>query len=319
MSVSGELRTKELIKNTLSGLESFLEFTVESGEEFDNGWLPTLDTSLKVGERNQILYRFFEKETSSSRTVQKRSAMEENSKHQVLANDLVRRLCNSMEQLGEEERRRIIDGYSQKLINSGYGIDQTKKIIVNGIRGYEGKGRKLRCVKEGRRLHRTSKESQGARERKKLLAKLNWYRSRDKIDHYEDGRKGNRRNREGTGPKGAKSPVFKSVLFVEQTPDGELARRLREVLQRLTPVMGFSVKVVERNGGTLQSKFQQSSLWDGTHCGREQCVTCNQGAEKLEQCTRRSALYENICGTCNTEAGSKEEVRGATRMFPRSM
>ena len=111
-STSGELRTKELIKNTRSGLESFLEFTVESGEEFDNGWLPTLDTSLKVGERNQILYRFFEKETSSSRTVQKRSAMEENSKHQVLANDLVRRLCNSMEQLGEEERRRIIDGYS---------------------------------------------------------------------------------------------------------------------------------------------------------------------------------------------------------------
>ena len=111
---------------------------------------------------------------------------------------------------------------------------------MNGIRGYEG--RKLRCVKEGRRLHRTSKESQGARERKKLLAKLNWYRSRDKIDHYANGRKGNRRNREGTGPKGAKSPVFKSVLFVEQTPDGELARRLREVLQRLTPVMGFSVR-----------------------------------------------------------------------------
>ena len=259
-SITGEQRTKEIIKNTLMGVEQYLEFTVESGEEFVDGWLPTLDTSLKVGEQNQILFRFFEKETSSTKTVQKRSAMEENSKQQVLANDLVRRLCNSMEQLGEEERRRIIDGYSQKLLNSGYNVEQVRKIIVNGIRGYEG--RKKRCQYEGRRLHRTGKESQGARERKKLLSKLNWYRKEKKVDHY--GRTGSRKKHMGvepkTPPQGTDGPEYKSVLFVEQTPDGELARRLREVLQRLSPVMGFAVKVVERNGRTLQSKFQQSSL-----------------------------------------------------------
>ena len=151
------------------GVESYLEFTVESGEEFSDGWLPTLDTSLKVGEQNQILFRFFEKETSSTKTVQKRSAMEENSKQQVLANDLVRRLCNSMEQLGEEERRRIIDNYFQKLLNSGFNVEQVRKIVVNGIKGFEG--RKRRCNIKARRLYRTAGENQGARERKKLLSK----------------------------------------------------------------------------------------------------------------------------------------------------
>ena len=117
-------------------------------------------------------------------------------------------------------------------------------------------------------------------------------------------------------PQGTDGPEYKSVLFVEQTPDGELARRLREVLQRLSPVMGFAVKVVERNGRTLQSKFQQSSLWEGAHCGRDKCITCNQGSEKVEQCTRKSLLYENICGACNPDAGSKEEVKGSNGDIP---
>ena len=53
---------------------------------------------------------------------------------------------------------------------------------------------------------------------------------------------------------------LRSVLLVENTGDGELARRIREVIQRLTPSLGFGVKVVERTGATLQSKFTRKSL-----------------------------------------------------------
>ena len=90
----------------MGGVESYLSFTVESGEHF-----PTLDTSLKVGSDNKIKYRFYEKETCSQKTVQRRTAMEENVKLKIVSNDLVRRLCNSMEELGSEELKRIIDGY----------------------------------------------------------------------------------------------------------------------------------------------------------------------------------------------------------------
>ena len=76
-------------------------------------------------------------------------------------------------------------------------------------------------------------------------------------------------------------------------------------------MMGFSVKVVERAGATLKSRFPQASIWEGAHCGRDLCVTCNQGAEKIEHCTRKSLLYENICGLCNEGAGRNGEVQGS--------
>ena len=82
----------------MKGVETFLDFTVESGEDFEGGWLPTLDVNLKVGSDNVIMYKFFAKEICSSITVQKRAVMEENKKIKILANDLMRRLNNSMEQ-----------------------------------------------------------------------------------------------------------------------------------------------------------------------------------------------------------------------------
>ena len=58
----------------------------------------------------------------------------------------------------------------------------------------------------------------------------------------------------------------KSILFVEQTKDGELSKRLREVILRLAPTLGFSIKVVERAGMSLRKKFPQSNLWEGAGC-----------------------------------------------------
>ena len=43
-----------------------------------------------------------------------------------------------------EEKERIVNGYSQKLTNSGYRWDQVRKICLDGIRGYERK--KKRCA-----------------------------------------------------------------------------------------------------------------------------------------------------------------------------
>ena len=234
--------------------------------------------------------------------------MEENVKLKIVSNDLVRRLCNSMEDMGVEERMRVVDGYSQKLINSGYSIDQTRGIVVNGIKGYEG--RRRRCSLEGRKLWRKAAESEGARIQKKLLSKKSWYKGdRKKADYYD--RLGSRSSNGGM-KKGSNKPLEqKSVLFVENTNEGELAKRIREVILRLAPVLGFSIKVVERTGATLQSKFPQAALWEGAHCGRDVCITCNQGAETLVPCTRKSLVYENICEKCNPGAGGKEEVTGS--------
>ena len=67
--------------------------------------------------------------------------------------------------------------------------------------------------------------------------------------------------------------------------------------------------MVERTGADLKHSFPQSSLWEGEHCGRGDCTTCNQGAEFKTNCSKKSAVYENTCLLCNTGAGGKEELR----------
>ena len=43
---------------------------------------------------------------------------------QVLSNDLIRRLMNSSEELDKGAKVKIVDDYSQKLVNSGYTGEQ---------------------------------------------------------------------------------------------------------------------------------------------------------------------------------------------------
>ena len=42
--------TQAIIRKTINGIFGFLDFTVESGDDYEDKWLPTLDTSLRVSE-----------------------------------------------------------------------------------------------------------------------------------------------------------------------------------------------------------------------------------------------------------------------------
>ena len=55
-TISGEQRTKLILMETMKGVEDCLTFTVESCEDFGGvgGWLPTLDTELRVSKDNQV-------------------------------------------------------------------------------------------------------------------------------------------------------------------------------------------------------------------------------------------------------------------------
>ena len=168
-----------MVLGTMKGLYGFLEFTTETEEDFADSWLPTLDTKLRVMPNNQVDYCFYEKPTTSPVTVRKESALEENSKVQILSNNLIRMYYNTREESSTEVKTKIIDDYARKLLTSGYKLDQIRRIVLGGIRGYEGKLRRSREL--GRKsLHKSAKESQGARHRGKLLGKSTWFKGRRK-------------------------------------------------------------------------------------------------------------------------------------------
>ena len=201
--------------------------------------------------------------------VPKRSALNENSKLQILANDLIRRYSHT--DLRQDKRTvcEVIDQFGRKVLTSGYSLHQAKRIVIAGIRGWDRKVKRMKQDNEGR-VFRTNKESLGLRTRKKLLGKTQWYKNKKKNkqetkgegeDMIEDKQKkaGSRRYK----PEDKKDKETAAVLFVDNTKGGGLARELREVLGRLEDIMGYRLKVVERSGTPLRLMFPLTKIGEG--------------------------------------------------------
>ena len=47
--------TKRVLMKSMEDVEDYLRFTGETGEDFKGGWLPTLDTNLKMTRDNTYL------------------------------------------------------------------------------------------------------------------------------------------------------------------------------------------------------------------------------------------------------------------------
>ena len=72
--------------------------------------------------------------------------------------------------------------------------------------------------------------------------------------------------------------------------------------------IGFRIKIVERAGTFVRNTLPNTNPWAGAHCSRMDCTTCNQGLDKLPDCTKRSLVYESICVDCNPTARGKGEL-----------
>ena len=243
--------------------------------------------------------------------------MAEDSKIRSLTNDLVRRLLTTRESVPDKVRWEIIDDFAQKLLNSGYPLDQTRRIIVAGLKGYEKK-LKESSIPGGKKLHRTSQESSASRAWRKLTGKSDWFGDENKkleqetIGSPPDGLKaedhilvgwktglGNSRvKRKGkTGGTKDISAGWKtrSVLFVPVSRKGILAKRLRNVGTRLNPITGYITKIVECVGKKLKDILPNTNPWSGQECGRVACVPCKQKEEVKINCTKRNLIYESKC------------------------
>ena len=65
--------------------------------------------------------------------MQAKTAMNENTKIQILSNDTVRRLLTTREDMGAETKGAVIDQYAVKLLHSGYSRADLQ--IIMGLLG----------------------------------------------------------------------------------------------------------------------------------------------------------------------------------------
>ena len=136
------------------------------------------------------------------------------------------------------------------------------------------------------RFHYTAKETGGKRWKQKLLGKTTWYRKRRGEDDNNDRKTWGPRSKEARRKTGSQELKTRAVLFVPQTPMGELARRSKEIIQKMEHLLKFKLKVVERAGVSLKSHFSQSSIMKGMPCGRQECIPCGQEGEEIQECTK---------------------------------
>ena len=194
--------------------------------------------------------------------------------------------------------------------------------LVAGLKGYER--RVEQSMKDPgdagyRPLHESAGISFVARSRKKLTGKSNWFRQNKKKipeerrDEQEtrptaltiqEHRRGERKMKKELKKRERKEEqtdiTTTSVMFVENTPHGELCGRLQRSADRMAGVSSRRVKMVEMGGTSLGQTFSNRNPWAGAGCDRQDRHTCNQGgeAEKKEDCFRRNILYESRCGRC---------------------
>ena len=93
-----------------------------------------------------------------------------------------------------------MDDYAEKLVNSGYNLGYTRKVIVGGLTGYE---RKLSLSRnkdhpKWKPLHQGAKFNAEGRRRKKMMAKKNWFKKRKESEddmEQEPGRSPTKKRR----------------------------------------------------------------------------------------------------------------------------
>ena len=97
-----------------------------------------------------------------------------------------------------------------------------------------------------------------------------WFKKRKRSENYiTDLRWKSKKRKKEEKKSGTLELRQKTVLFFEQSVKVELATTIRTLLSRLAPTLQFGVKVVERTGSSLRSKFDQGSHLEGAGCGKE--------------------------------------------------
>ena len=127
--------------DAMNAVNSDLNFTIESVHDFVNRRLATLDFEIEVLD-NQIVYSYFQK------------AMSDHQKFSILSNEVIRRMFNVSNRIGEEERVKLVDEFTRELKNSGYTRRRAREIVVCGV-----ERKKLRRERQGQKFHRRGKST----------------------------------------------------------------------------------------------------------------------------------------------------------------
>ena len=284
------------VRKAMNSISPDLIFTTEKETDFNNKRLPTLSFQM-WSEQTGIRHSYYEKDMRSQILTMKLSSQSEQSKFNILVNELTRRFEVLDMNITIEEKTDIIDHYTQQLVNSGYGYMQIKEIIESSLKGIVRKEEKRKL---SLKRFRSAEETLQERNLRKLTENTTWFRERENEENEENilklkvqkgawtgWRKNNgkrkRKDKNEVEIEGKKKIM--SVIFVAHTEKSEMAKRLREKLAALEKLGNLKFKIVEKTGNKLENILHKSNAWGDLDC----CSCCSESAgenEKRGQCKK---------------------------------
>ena len=75
-------------------------------------------------------------------------------------------------------------------------------------------------------------------------------------------------------------PPTRSVIFVDNSVGGELAKRFQEAEEEAGDTTGYRVRITESAGSPLSMLLPSTNPWGPQDCQRKECVTCAQDDNK---------------------------------------
>ena len=287
---TAERRIMDKFKEVADNILQMLEFTHDHPSEHREGWMPVLDLQVRT-RGNKLEYKYYEKPCTNTYLIGERSAMAMTTKRTVLVQEGFRRLLNTMPGLEDEIWMDIMEEFAAKMLRSGYSSKMRKEVVHGALAAYQCR---VRQDSEGiRPLHRPKEYRKEDREREKLVKKETWF--------------------QGTAKPGLPEP--EAVLFVEATPNIELARSIQNQLNNRK----IPVKVAEKSGPKLSQILIKTDPYQQDLCDRKEgCLVCSTREDSnmgKANCWQEGVTYSLKCQECPCvyigETSSTAHVRGA--------
>ena len=121
-----------ILKEIMNSIAYDMDFKTENQDEYDDGFMHTLDFKLRLETTNKIprlRYQFFKKSVSSPIGILKTSALPEQIKPSTATQEIIRRLSNTDRSEALEVKNSILETYFESLRKSGYSESDRCNIL----------------------------------------------------------------------------------------------------------------------------------------------------------------------------------------------
>ena len=265
-NLKNEKEVMKFIQMKANTIDESIQVTYDISSKYDDGRLPVLDMKIWIGlskdGRYKILHSHYIKDVSSRLVIHSRSAHAPGMKFNVCVNEAIRILKNCSSHIEWEEGKSQLEYFAKRLSFSGYDVQYRYNVLKTACEKFNKM--KLEFNINGKFFQNLIEKRNSTPNKQKI--KNNWF---------------------------SKSGKYKSVMFVDATPNSELKNRVQKSANKNK----VPIKVIEKVNNSIKRNIQKSNPFPILHCGREDCMMCKLKCKT--SCRIRGIVYELVCTDCN--------------------